>query len=255
MNRFLVSLLFLLAYPAFALSQQPDPKPSTVTVNGSVELKEIANQASLTFSVKGVGSNLRKAVEQATQKMADLNAQLRAAGIAPNQTTTSDFFSGENRGDKALFTSSRDYRAVITCQIKIDSLQLLQPILYVLADAEVEYVSNITFSYKDELGLRRRTRTAAAAKAKEKAEDIANALGATLGKVLQIEEIQITNTYRTQNLNYYGAMRMMPEYPNPFNPVTATTVDKPDLDESRGSQLFAQTVSSQSQIRVTFELK
>lgn len=245
----------LLIFSAFLFAQQGDPKQPQITVNGSVELKEVADQASFTFSVKGVGPSLRLAVQHATEKTEALKKELASVGVNPNQLSTSDFFSGENYGDKAFLSSSRDYRAVITAQVRIDSLHTIQPILYILADAEVGSLSNIKFSYKDELGLRRRARMAAANKAREKADDIAKTLGATVGRVIQVEEIQINYSYRNDDANYFNSLRSSQAYPNPFNPVRVSIVEKPDIDESRGSELFAQTVSVQSQVRVTFELK
>jgi len=244
---------FIITVIVFA--QQTNLQQPQITVNGSVELKEVADQASLTFSVKGVGPSLRLAVQHATEKMEQLRTQLGEVGVGPNQFSTSNFYSGVNFGDKAFLSSSRDYRAIITAEVKVDSLRLIQVILYSLADAEVENVSNIKFLYKDELGLRRRARVAAATKAREKADDIAKALGASVAEVIQIEEIQINYTYRTENSNTFYPTSILQQYPNPFNSVRVNTVDKPDIDESRGSELFAQTVSAQSQVRVTFKLK
>ena len=235
-------------------SQDLQTKPNTITVMGSVELREVADQASISFSVKGVGSSLREAVEHGSSMMESITKTLLGIGIPKGSISTSDFYSGENYGDKAFLSSSRDYRAVISAVIKVDSLRLVQPALFAIADAKVENVSGIVFTFKDELGLRRRARSAAAQKALEKAEDIATSLKASVGRVLVVEEVPITQTYRLQS---YGARyeRSSVAYPSPFNPISVPTVEKQDIDESRGSDAFYQTVVAQSQVRVTFELK
>ncbi len=236
------------------MTQDVSVQQNQITVNGSVELKEPADQATLTFSVKGVGSSLRGAVEQATDKMASLVQDLKAAQIDQKNISTSEFFSGENYGNKSLFSSGNDYRTIITAQVKVDSLNNLKTALYILAEKKVERVYSIIFSVKDEAGLRRRARIAAAQKAREKAEDIATALGVGVGKVLSVEEIQIKQPNEEKS-NIWVAFDMSPKYPNPFNPVSTSNVDIPVLDESIGDDYFAQTVSSQSQVKVTFELK
>jgi len=256
MHKHLALFSLLASTIALCVAQTPPPAPRSITVNGSVELKAIADQAALSFSVKGVGSSLRAAVQQATDKMEMITKLLRSQGIGAKQISTSQFYTGENYGDKSLFSSRRDYRAVIAAQVRVDSLQILQPVLYALADAEIESISSISFSLRDELGLKRRARTAAAAKAREKAQDIATALGASVGNVIAVEEIQLSGGGRAPEANVYrSAARFSATAPSPFNPVIVPGVDGPDVDESSGAEFFAQTVTAQSQVRVTFELR
>jgi len=127
-----------------------------------------------------------------------------------------------------------------------------------ISEAEVENISTISFSLKDELGLRRRARIDAGLKAKEKAEDITNALGVKLGKVLTIEEIQLTQTYTNQN--QYLRIRGGYNSPNPFNPGTYNVLEEnyanpSTVDEIKGSGFFAKTVSITSQVKVIFAIE
>lgn len=198
----LIIFMVLLGINGFVFAQQLEVKQNQITVLGSVVLNEIADQASLSFRVKGVGENLRQAVENAMTKTKDLTDKLLGLGIKKNNISTSDFTSGENYGDKAFLSSSRDYQAVIVTMIKTDSLPLIQPVLFILSESKVESISSILFSRKDELDLRRRARIEAGLKAKEKAVDIAKALGVKVGKVMLIEEVQPTQTvnYNISNL-------------------------------------------------------
>ncbi len=228
-----------------------DTKLNQFTVLGSVELKERADRASMVFSIKGVGSTLRQAVETADKKTKALTDKLIALGIKERDISTSEFYSGENFGDKAFLSSGRDYRATISTAVRIDSLKLLQPVIFAISEAEVQNLSDVAFSLKDEVSFRRRARTEAGLKAREKAEDIAKALGVVVGKVIAIEEVpfQQANNPMSNTLHLQGGRI----FPNPFNPVTV--LSEATLDESKGSGFFAQTVSVTSQIRVTFELK
>lgn len=233
----------------FALAQDRQSSPKQITVLGSVELKEIADQANFTFSVKGVGSSLRFAVENANGRMKVVTDKLIRLGIAAHSISTSRFYSGENFADKAFLSSSRDYQATLTSFVKVDSLPLLESVLYTISESEVQNLSNIGFTLKDELDPRRRARIGAALKAKEKAEDIARALGVSLGKLLSIEETDPTRVFGQQSAQ---------DYPNPFNP-SATEIQflrgGRTTDESMGAAFFAQTITVTSQVRAVFEIK
>lgn len=228
--------------------QQNEANQNQIRVTGSVELKEVADQASVNFSIKGTGSSLRQAVENADTKTKMLTDKLIGLGIKPHNISTSQFFSGQNYGDKAFLSSSKDYRAIIETSIKIDTLKLLQSVLFAISEAEVDNLSQISFSYKDEIGLRQRARIQAGLKAKEKADDLVKALGVSLGKVISIEEILPAQTAPSPSM-----LRSARSYPNPFNSIAS--LETSASDESRGSGFFAQTISATSQVRVIFEIK
>jgi uncharacterized protein YggE len=258
MKSFLFITVFLFCFSNNILPQQSEIEQKQISVIGSIELKEVADQASFYFTIKGVGETLRKAVEDAENKTNSLSEKIIQLGIKKSNISTSDFLSGENYGDKAFLSSSRDYQATIVTMIKTDSLDLLRPLLFMISEAEVENISTISFSLKDELGLRRRARIEAGLKAKEKAEDITNALGIKLGSALSIEEIQPTQTYtdRNQNIFWRGGQN----YPNPFNPGVYNVLPEANLkssmvDETRGSGFFAKTVSITSQVKIIFSIE
>ncbi len=249
MKKAIVVILLLSCQTLY--TQQSEQKTNQICVQGSVELKEMADQATLSFSVKGVGANLRQAVENADKNTKAITDKLMSLGIKEKDISTSSFYSGENKGDKAFLSSSRDYQAHITTVIKVDSLKLLQPILFAISESDVQNISQIIFSLKDEVGFRRRARIEAALKAKEKAEDMTKALNITLGRVLSIDEVQPTQSRPTSLLSRSGV-------PNPFNPISFNTVvglQAGGVDESIGSGFFAQTISVTSQVYVIFEIK
>jgi uncharacterized protein YggE len=258
MKQFIMHLVLLISISNIISAQQNEITQNQISVIGSIELKEIADQSSFYFTIKGVGETLRLAVEDAENKSKILSEKIIKLGIKQNNLSTSDFLSGENYGDKAFLSSSRDYQATIITMIKTDSLDFLRPLLFTISEAEVENISTISFSLKDELGLRRRARIEAGLKAKEKAEDITNALGVKLGKVLTIEEIQPTQTYTDRNQYIY--VRGGQNYPNPFNPGPYNVLPEENLksskvDETKGSGFFAKTVSISSQVKVSFEIE
>ena len=230
---------------------QPDyVKQNQITVIGSVELKEVADEASFYFTVKGVGESLKKAVENAERKTKDVTDNLIKLSIKNNNISTSDFVSGENYGDKAFLSSSRDYRAIIVTSVKTDSLNLLKSVLFSISESKVESISKISFSLKNELDLKRRARIEAGLKAKEKAEDIGISLGIKIGKVLAVEEILPLQSITNMDQDYF--LRGGKYYPSPFNPVVGSTFGETVVDEIKGSGFFGQTVTVTSQVKVTF---
>jgi len=248
---FLLCIFLFLIVSSNLFAQKPEEDINQITVNGSVELKEKADEAWLTFSIKGVGETLRMAVEEAETKTRQLTEKLNLLGIEIKNISTSEFYSGENYGDKAFLSDSRDYKAVIVTLIKVDSLEIFKSVIFAISEADVENMSRISFSLKDELAFRRKARQEAGLKALEKAEDITKSLGVNLGRVLYIEEVQPTKTFVKQN-QYFPSRS---GYPNPFNPVTQSNEQvEVMVDESIGSGFFAQTVSIISQVKVTFEL-
>ncbi len=244
----LMTVIFL-CVSGFADAQIADANKKQISVLGSVELKEVADEATFYFTIKGVGESLKKAVEEAEKKTKDVTDKLLNIGVKKNDISTSDFMSGENSDDKAFLSSSRDYKATIVTKIKTDNMSLLKPLLFTISESGVENISDISFSYKDEVGLRRRARIEAAQKAKEKAGDLAAPLGIKVGKVIMVDELQTTLFSGKQMQNMRMGLAAQ------FNAVGNGFSNDGSADESKGTGFFAQTISVTSQVRVVFEIE
>lgn len=244
-----VGILFFAFLYHSTFAQNIEAKSNQISVFGTVELKATADLASFYLSVKGVGATLRQAVESADKKTKNITDKLAALGIRHQNISTSQFYSGENSGDRAFLSSSRDFKATITTLVKIDSLDLLQPALFLVSEEQAESLSDISFSLKNEFELRRRARVEAAIKAKEKAEDLAKSLGVILGKPISVEEIPTQSPFSNSSFLFRGGRVS----PTPFN--SSTTQEAGTVDDSKGSGFFAQLMSVTSQVRVVFEIK
>ncbi|TAK50829.1 MAG: DUF541 domain-containing protein [Bacteroidetes bacterium] len=252
MLRIFTLSIVIWCFVGILFAQEYNDTSNQISVFGSVELKEVADRATLVFSIQGFGSTLRQAVENSNDKSHSVAEKLLALGLGQKNIATSQFYSGENYGDKPLFSSSKDFKAMISTMVTVDSMALLDSILYLISENEVEDLSNLTFSLKDELSVRKKARISAILKAKEKAEDLVTALGLTLGKPLLIEEIEPTVT--SNQTNDYSTMFLRGgRLGNPFNPITISA--DATYDESKGIGFFAQTISITSQVRVVFEIK
>jgi uncharacterized protein len=238
MNKFFIYALFAVTQVLYA--QQADQRINQINVVGTVEIRQLADQARLSFLVRGVGSTLRQAVGNADKNSKIVADKLLTLGLKEKDLSTSSFYSGENRGDKAFLSSSRDFQAQITTVVTIDSLPLLEPVLFAISECEVQSVSQVSFSLRDEPSIRKNARVEAALKAKEKADDLAKTLGVTVGRVIAIDEDQ------PRQAPYLSSM-----FPNPLNASTQAVV----VDASIGYGFFAQTISVVSRVYVTFEIK
>jgi uncharacterized protein len=241
-----IGILALVLIGHLVLAQTAAPPVNQLVVVGSAELKVKADQATFFFSVTGVSSTLRQAVEDADTKTRAITDKLAGVGIGPRSMSTSQFYSGENSGDRAFLSSSRDFKATLTTMVKLDSLELLRPVLFIVSEHEVQSLSEISFSLRNEPELHRKARIEAAQKAKEKAEELAKTLGVNLGSAISIEE------ETDQAFNPYS--RGSRAYPNPFN--TSTNLSEVVVtDTNSDSGFFAQTISVFAQVRVVFQIR
>lgn len=81
MLKYFIQILLIIFISNFISAQQNLTGQNQITVLGSVELKEIADEALLYFTVKGVGENLRNAVGDAEKKTKEVIDKLSFLGI------------------------------------------------------------------------------------------------------------------------------------------------------------------------------
>jgi uncharacterized protein YggE len=181
-------LIFALAFLAPTTLWAADTTLAMVEVSATAERRVLADRAEFTFTVQGLGSTMGLAVEASTRATDSIVGKLIALGISKDRISTRHFTSGENQGDKAFLSSSRDYKARITTRVTVDSLPLLASAITLVSEADVEEVSSINFSLQDEASLLRDIRKEAARTARQKAEDIVGELGAKVGRLLYADE-------------------------------------------------------------------
>lgn len=181
-----IVVLLLLFIGNFLIAQ--DKKQNQLIVYGEAELKIQTDIANFNFTVKGVGPSLEAAVNVAKDKVKKITNELKGIGLIDKNFSTSFFYSGENRGEKAFLSDNKDFKAEISVGVSLDSLNLLEPSIMVVGSNDPNYISDVGFSLKDNSGYNMKVWEAAGLNAKEKAENLAKEMKFTLGKVLFIEE-------------------------------------------------------------------
>jgi uncharacterized protein YggE len=183
--------------------QAEDMASDCITVFGKAEVLASADQADLTFSVTGYGSTLRAAVDDAKEKTKAVSKELFAVGLKETDLKTSRFHSSENYGTKAFLSNKKDYKAAITTQVTITDLDLLESVIFLLSEKEVDTLSDIRFSVKEDESFKQKARRLSVAKAKQKAVELAEPLDLSVGAVATIEEIPQPDIQVRSSLNLY----------------------------------------------------
>jgi len=204
-----------------------------LVLDGEAKLIIESDRASFTYKVIGYGSNLRKAVTVAKEKIKGTVSTLSNYDIKKHNINTSLFQSGENRAGSAFLSSSEDYITKINISVNVDSLDLLEEIILALSEKDVEEISNIKFSLKDYTKYKDKVRKMAIDNAKERAKKIAKEFGVKIKKVI-----------------YISANSFSQGYPNPFNPST-----KVGLPYESSVGFYAKPIKLSSKIKVVYEIE
>ena len=239
----ILKFLIILVFAITCLSQEV--KNNQLTVYGKVKVFAQADRAAVTFHIKGTGSSLKNAFNDAQTQMSRISTQLIDIGLNDKDISTSFFQSSENFGDKAFLSSKKNFRAIMTVTINIDSLELLEPTVVILSESEIENISSISFELIDYFDLRKKGLEEAILKAKEKADLICKELGISCGKILSIEEMESPEPENKSGF-YQG-------YPSPFN--APLIVAERSFYKGKGeTSIYSQEISFYSEVKIIFEI-
>ena len=172
-----------------------------ITVVGTAVVRQKADEVSFTLSIMGTGPSLSAAVDTARRKATDILNVLKQFGYGDDDLTTSHFSEGENP-EKLLFSSKKDYRAIIEIQVKTDRLNEIERTIISLNQLKID-VYNIRYSLKTDFALTKLALKEAAEKAREKAELLAVELNVKIEQAISVEELGVSNV-ATSNVNIRG---------------------------------------------------
>jgi uncharacterized protein len=164
--------------------------PARVVVSGEGKVNVIPDLAQVRSGVTTNAKNVKEAVESNSRIMAAIITALTESGIAQKDIQTAQFsiqpvYSSQDQHSESKVTAYRVSNQVIA---KIRHIDKLGDVLERLAAAGATDVWNIDFMVSDPSKALDEAREAAIADARRKAEVFARAAGATLGRVVTIEE-------------------------------------------------------------------
>ncbi len=159
-------------------------KSSTFDVTGEGKVVVVPDQASVSMGVRKEGRSVASVQEQVNSSMQDLTDKLKGMGIKEEdiKTTAYNFYPD--------YLTKGTYAAVAEVSVKIRDLEQVSPVLDLVGTLGLENVTGPAFELSDEL--RKETmksaREIAIKEAKEKASELAQLSGMSLGRIVNVQE-------------------------------------------------------------------
>jgi uncharacterized protein len=181
----------LAAAVAFAGVGRPDtargsaPDTRSVTVTGTASVQAVPNRAGFSAGVSSDAATAQAALAANATKVAQIIAALRSEGVARADLQTQDVSVSprwDDRGQKDGFT------AHTSVQVHVQDLRKAGRLIDAAVAAGANETSGPSFDRGDRDALYRDALKQAFAEARLKAATLAGEAGASLGRVLRIEE-------------------------------------------------------------------
>ncbi|MFT3811240.1 MAG: SIMPL domain-containing protein [Micropepsaceae bacterium] len=170
---------------------QPAPGPQvsrTISVNGSGRSAAAADRAVLTLSVVTEAPNPREALEKNNTAMTAVIAALKSLGYGVTDIQTSGLSLNAVYDHSSSIAKLVGYTANNGITLKVKDVSRLGEILDLAVSAGINRVDGLTFDVADKDAALSEARVAAMKDARAKAELMATALGAAVGRPISISE-------------------------------------------------------------------
>lgn len=164
-----------------------------ISVSGLGEASAAPDAATVSVGVGAQAETAKEAVAQNATTMTAVLKALKDAGIEDKDVRTSDFNlgprydwvqEGQGGGRQVL----RGYEVTNMVNVRLNDIAKVGPILDTLVEAGANQSAGVNFDIVNSDELLKAARRAAALDAKAKAEEYAETLGVTLGKLRSISE-------------------------------------------------------------------
>ncbi len=170
--------------PEPARSQGDDSR--RVTVSGMGRVESVPDVATFSFGVSSRSSTAKEALESNSAEMRDVIAALRTAGV-PGKDLRTEQVSLTPQFDENGRTVV-GYTAMNSVSAKVDELEHAGAVVDAAVQAGANQVSGPALSRDDQAGLYAKALGNAVDEARRKAEALADASGASVGRALTIVE-------------------------------------------------------------------
>jgi uncharacterized protein YggE len=180
-------------------SPQPASTPvagsivKSITVNGEGKIKVKPDTASLNVGVQATAATATEALSQANTSGAALIAALKGAGVSDNDIATSglSIYPQYSSGGNTI----TGYQAANSVTVTVRDITLTGPVIDVAAAAAGDHITigGVSFYVNDTEALIGAARANAIDNAKKRATEYAEAAGVSVGGVLQISEVSVSN--------------------------------------------------------------
>lgn len=189
------------ALPALAQSDmQPTPVPmpmapntfpeNTITVTGIGTASGEPDVAYIELGVEISNADLGSAYAEAAETMQQVIADLVDYGIAREDIRTSsvNVYPQDNYNPETGQPGDRTYRVSNTIRITVRNVDDVEPVINTAVSAGANSIYNFNFGILDTEALEESAREAAVSNARERADQLASALGVSVGRPVVISE-------------------------------------------------------------------
>jgi uncharacterized protein YggE len=189
----IVFLALSVADKGYSLSKNFNAKPdNTISVSGEGKVAAKPDIATVTIGVTNNAATAKVAQDRNTESMNKIIDYVKQQGVADKDITTSNFSVFPNYDYNGGTNRIISYNANQTLTIKVrdvdKSTATLSEILSGALDSGSNQIQGVYFGFDDSDALRQEARKQAIEKAKQKAQELADASGIKLGKVVSIQE-------------------------------------------------------------------
>lgn len=179
------------AYSLVQTFQNKNPK-NTIAITAEGKASAIPDIATVNLGVLTSGDTAEGVQNESTKKINKIVDYVKAQGVAKEDINTSQFNIYPQQDYKDGKTTITGYQANQTITIKVrgvdKSTEALGKILSGVTSNGANQINGVNLSFDDPDNLRQVARQEAISKAKEKAQQLAEAAGLRLGKVVSISE-------------------------------------------------------------------
>jgi uncharacterized protein YggE len=163
--------------------------PRTIRVSGTGQVQVRPDMATIQFAVETTGMTAQAAAEANADLMDRVIQALRGAGVANDDIRTSGYslypeYAIQTRDDPNAPPQIRGYRASNQVTVRSTNLDGLGALIDVGLAAGANRMNGVSFELRDSEAARAEALREAVVAARASAETIANALGVTLGAVI-----------------------------------------------------------------------
>lgn len=187
MHRLVIVSAFV-ALASVASAQTPSSTEPVVVVHGEGVVKAAPDRAWVTFAVESRSKNPKEAQAQNAASMSTVHERLVGAGISKDAIRTvsydlhleSDWVNGRQ--------VPRGYVARNTIEVRLDEMARVGEVIDVAISSGANNVHGVRFDLKQRDAIEREALKRATADARARADAAASGVGASVGRVLRIEE-------------------------------------------------------------------
>jgi uncharacterized protein YggE len=194
---FLIAALVLVAsfagLTAARAQDMTDMPNNSITVTGTGTASGEPDIAYIDLGVQNSSASLAEAFNQTSEAVAAVRGALTELGIALEdiQTTSLNIYPQDTFDPQSgMPTGERTYQVSNTMRVTVRDLTQIEQVVTTAVNAGANLFNGLSFGIEDTAALEQQARVAAVENARERANQLGEALGVTVGNPVMVSEVQ-----------------------------------------------------------------